>query len=230
MTFFDKKRGLALSDPVDGRFRILGTNDGGRSWQIVDAEMPPALPLEFAFAASGQCITSHGGRHAWFATGGDAIARVFRSDDRGETLEGREHAGSQRPVGRDLRARVPRLAARPRSRRRLRGPDGLSRFICAERRRRQAAGASSPTRPTSTARARTGSPAARRSRSGRAAATSARTAAARGTASTAAASTPSTAPAGTAGPRASRAASRSSSVRTTTTTTTTTTTSSSSRA
>jgi photosystem II stability/assembly factor-like uncharacterized protein len=85
MTFFDRKRGLALSDPVNGRFRILETRDGGRSWQIVDAEMPPALPAEFAFAASGQCITSHGGRHAWFATGGDAIARVFRSDDRGET-------------------------------------------------------------------------------------------------------------------------------------------------
>ena len=87
MTFFDDRRGLALSDPVDGRFRILGTSDGGRSWQIVDADMPPALPAEFAFAASGQCITSHGGKHAWFATGGDAIARVFRSDDRGESWE-----------------------------------------------------------------------------------------------------------------------------------------------
>jgi photosystem II stability/assembly factor-like uncharacterized protein len=85
MTFFDSQRGLALSDPVNGRFRILETNDGGRSWQIVDAEMPPALPGEFAFAASGQCITSFGSRHAWFATGGDAIARVFRSDDAGET-------------------------------------------------------------------------------------------------------------------------------------------------
>ena len=85
MTFFDKKRGLALSDPVDGRFRILGTSDGGRSWQIVDADMPPALPLEFAFAASGQCITSTGGRDAWFATGGDAVARVFHSGDRGQT-------------------------------------------------------------------------------------------------------------------------------------------------
>jgi photosystem II stability/assembly factor-like uncharacterized protein len=85
MTFFDRERGLALSDPVNGRFRILGTEDGGRSWQIVDADMPPALPAEFAFAASGQCITSYGGEHAWFATGGDAIARVFRSDNGGET-------------------------------------------------------------------------------------------------------------------------------------------------
>ena len=47
--------------------------------------MPPALPTEFAFAASGQCITTAGGRDAWFGTGGDAIARVFHSSDRGRT-------------------------------------------------------------------------------------------------------------------------------------------------
>jgi photosystem II stability/assembly factor-like uncharacterized protein len=85
MAFFGKHRGLALSDPINGRFRILGTNDGGRSWHIVDAEMPSALPGEFAFAASGQCITTAGGRDAWFGTGGDAIARVFHSGDRGLT-------------------------------------------------------------------------------------------------------------------------------------------------
>jgi photosystem II stability/assembly factor-like uncharacterized protein len=85
MTFFDDQRGLALSDPVDGRFRILGTNDGGRTWSIVAADMPPALPGEFAFAASGQCITSTGARDAWFGTGGDVVARVFHSSDRGRT-------------------------------------------------------------------------------------------------------------------------------------------------
>ena len=85
MAFFDRHRGLALSDPINGRFRILATSDGGRTWQIVDADMPPALPTEFAFAASGQCIITAGGRDAWFGTGGAAIARVFHSDDRGQT-------------------------------------------------------------------------------------------------------------------------------------------------
>jgi photosystem II stability/assembly factor-like uncharacterized protein len=85
MAFFDKHRGLALSDPVDGRFRILATSDGGRSWRIVDAEMPPALPGEAGFAASGQCITTAGGRNAWFGTGGGAVARVFHTSDRGQT-------------------------------------------------------------------------------------------------------------------------------------------------
>jgi len=84
MTFLDPRHGLAVSDPVDGRFRIIATDDGGRSWRIAQADMPPALPGEFGFAASGQCLVSHGQR-AWFATGGGAEARVFRSDDRGET-------------------------------------------------------------------------------------------------------------------------------------------------
>jgi photosystem II stability/assembly factor-like uncharacterized protein len=87
MAFFDRHRGLALSDPVNGRFRILATSDGGQSWRIVDAEMPPALPGEFAFAASGQCITTAGGRDAFFGTGGDVVARVFRSGDRGQTWQ-----------------------------------------------------------------------------------------------------------------------------------------------
>src|SRR5215207_6740471 len=85
MAFFDKHRGLALSDPINGRFRILATSDGGRTWRIVNADMPPALPAEFAFAASGQCITTAGGRDAWFGTGGDAVARVFHSGDRGQS-------------------------------------------------------------------------------------------------------------------------------------------------
>ena len=76
-----------MSDPVDGEFRILATHDGGQSWDVVDADMPPALPGEFAFAASGQCLVAFGGRHAWFATGGGAESRVFRSDDRGLTWE-----------------------------------------------------------------------------------------------------------------------------------------------
>jgi photosystem II stability/assembly factor-like uncharacterized protein len=87
MTFFDSRRGLALSDPPDGKkFRIIATDDGGFTWHVVDsAGMPEALPGEFAFAASGQCITSDHGHRAWFGTGGAPQARVFRSEDRGAT-------------------------------------------------------------------------------------------------------------------------------------------------
>jgi photosystem II stability/assembly factor-like uncharacterized protein len=83
-TFYDSRRGLALSDPPDGlHFRVIATDDGGLSWHVTGAQMPEALPGEFAFAASGQCITTDHGRRAWFGTGGAAQARVFRSDDGG---------------------------------------------------------------------------------------------------------------------------------------------------
>lgn len=86
MTFFDTRHGLALSDPVDGKYRILSTGDGGRSWHVLPSEgMPAAQPGEAAFAASGQCLVSSGRRDVWIATGGAAKARILHSADRGLT-------------------------------------------------------------------------------------------------------------------------------------------------
>ncbi|QFU90625.1 oxidoreductase [Amycolatopsis sp. YIM 10] len=86
ISFFDHRRGLAMSDPVDGRFRILSTEDGGRNWaEVPPGGLPPALPSEAGFAASGQCLTTEGPADAWFGTGGDASARVFHSRDGGRT-------------------------------------------------------------------------------------------------------------------------------------------------
>ena len=84
MDFFgDGRRGLALSDPVGGKFRIAASDDFGNSWQVLpDDGMPPAVAGEFAFAASGTCLVARGRDDAWFASGGGA-ARVFHSDDRG---------------------------------------------------------------------------------------------------------------------------------------------------
>jgi len=48
--------------------------------------MPAAADGEFAFAASGTCLVTVGGRHAWFATGG-GDSRVFRSGDGGRTWQ-----------------------------------------------------------------------------------------------------------------------------------------------
>ncbi|MBM7784582.1 WD40/YVTN/BNR-like repeat-containing protein [Tenggerimyces flavus] len=86
LAFSDSKHGLALSDPVDGKFRIASTKDGGRSWKVNDPKrMPAALEGEFAFAASGTCLVAGRGGHAWFATGGGAQTRVFRSSDGGRS-------------------------------------------------------------------------------------------------------------------------------------------------
>ena len=86
MDFFaGGKRGLALSDPVGGKFRIAATDDWGRSWHVLPNDgMPPAVDGEFAFAASGTCLVTSGGRDAWFASGGGA-ARVFHSRDGGRS-------------------------------------------------------------------------------------------------------------------------------------------------
>jgi len=84
MAFYpDGRRGLALSDPVNGKFRILATQDSGRTWNVLpDAGMPEA-PTEAAFAASGDCLVT-AGPTAYFGSGGGA-SRIFRSDDYGLT-------------------------------------------------------------------------------------------------------------------------------------------------
>lgn len=86
IAFWDATAGLAVGDPVDGRFTVIRTTDGGRTWTPVPAaNLPPALPGDGAFAASGTCLVVQGSRHAWFGTGGGARARVYRSADQGLT-------------------------------------------------------------------------------------------------------------------------------------------------
>jgi photosystem II stability/assembly factor-like uncharacterized protein len=86
IAFWDADHGLALGDPIDGRFVILATGNGGGAWErMPDAGVPPALPGEGAFAASGTCLVVDGNGNAWFGTGGASVARVFRSTDRGRT-------------------------------------------------------------------------------------------------------------------------------------------------
>ena len=84
MDFFPGGRqGLAVSDPVGGKFRILATADGGRSWQVLPDSGMPDSTGEANFSASGDCLTVSG-RDAWFGSGG-ARSRIFHSTDRGLT-------------------------------------------------------------------------------------------------------------------------------------------------
>ena len=109
MAFSDARHGLALSDPPDGKFRIIATHDGGRSWQVRPNDgMPAALTGEFAFAASGTCITTTGKHDFWFASGGGAQARVFHSRDFGRTWTVAATPVLSAGSGRHLLAGVPR--------------------------------------------------------------------------------------------------------------------------
>jgi photosystem II stability/assembly factor-like uncharacterized protein len=83
MAFRDPMHGIVVGDPVDGRFVILTTSDGGDSWQRQKG--PSAMSDEGAFAASGSCITVRGAHEAWFGTGGPGGGRVFHSTDDGKS-------------------------------------------------------------------------------------------------------------------------------------------------
>jgi hypothetical protein len=77
IAFWDSKHGIGLSDPVDGRFVLIETEDGGASWRFVMPRfMPDALPGEGAFAASGTAIVYDRAAPV-FITGGSSSARIF---------------------------------------------------------------------------------------------------------------------------------------------------------
>ncbi len=88
MAFWDAKHGIVVGDPLptasgEVKFELIATNDGGSHWEMLPQEsLPPAMPGEGAFAASGTCIATQGKKNAWFVTGGKA-ARMFRTADRG---------------------------------------------------------------------------------------------------------------------------------------------------
>jgi photosystem II stability/assembly factor-like uncharacterized protein len=86
MTYWDADHGIVVGDSVDGRFSIFLTADGGRTWTPAPREgLPPALPNEGAFAASGTNVAVYGRNDVWFGTGAAANARVLHSRDRGRT-------------------------------------------------------------------------------------------------------------------------------------------------
>ncbi len=85
MAFWDTERGLLYSDPVDGRFLVLTTGDGGRSWsRVAPAALPKPVAGEAGFAASGTNVAVGPGGLAWIGTGG-AVARVLSSADYGRS-------------------------------------------------------------------------------------------------------------------------------------------------
>jgi photosystem II stability/assembly factor-like uncharacterized protein len=98
LAFWDEKNGIALSDPVKGHFQLIVTEDGGAHWNpLAPKDLPPALPREGAFAASGTCLITGGESDVWFCTGGAKVARVFHSADRGKNW-----TVSETPVAADI--------------------------------------------------------------------------------------------------------------------------------
>jgi len=84
IAFWDKRHGIAMSDPVDGKYLLLKTDDG-ETWKVLDnSQMPNAKAGEAAFAASGTCLITQGKTNVFLVSGGQE-ARVFRSKNRGKS-------------------------------------------------------------------------------------------------------------------------------------------------
>ncbi|MGD0403401.1 MAG: oxidoreductase [Candidatus Acidiferrales bacterium] len=75
----------ALSDPVDGKFVLVGAQNGENWKELPSDAMPAALPGEGAFAASGTALAMNNDGDLFFGTGGGKAARVFHSPDFGKT-------------------------------------------------------------------------------------------------------------------------------------------------
>lgn len=82
--FWNRRRAVVMGDSVNGRFPVLRTTDG-QTWTDIGDRLPPAQAGEAAFAASGTCIATEGGRRAWIATGGAEKARVLLTTDGGDS-------------------------------------------------------------------------------------------------------------------------------------------------
>jgi photosystem II stability/assembly factor-like uncharacterized protein len=83
MAFWDARHGVLFGDPVDGKFQVYLTDDGGTTWRASPALGLDALAGEGAFAASGTCLSVAGSGDAWIVSGSAAQARAFHSSDGG---------------------------------------------------------------------------------------------------------------------------------------------------
>ena len=87
MSFADTRAGGVFGDAVDGQLYLLGTTDGTSWTRVPPARLPPALPGEGSFAASGHCFVTMGPRHAWAGMGNTSATRVLVTRDRGVSWE-----------------------------------------------------------------------------------------------------------------------------------------------
>lgn len=84
LAFWDDAHGIALGDPLDGRFFLLVTDDGGNTWrELPPTERPATHPGEAAFAASGTSLLTDGPGTMWIGSGG-SVARLHLTRDGGK--------------------------------------------------------------------------------------------------------------------------------------------------
>src|SRR3982751_4630423 len=71
MEFWNEQAGIVIGDPINGKFFVTRTFDGGRTWQDVpDEHRPLADSGEACFAASGTNVRALDNDEAVFVSGG----------------------------------------------------------------------------------------------------------------------------------------------------------------
>jgi photosystem II stability/assembly factor-like uncharacterized protein len=86
IAFWDARRGFVFSDAVGATHYIMVTTDGGARWERIPADrIPPALPNEGSFAASGTCAATMGNATGFVGTGNTSASRALRTEDGGRT-------------------------------------------------------------------------------------------------------------------------------------------------
>lgn len=96
MDFYDNKHGIVVGDPIDSKFYIAKTTNGGNTWTKTPSIMQSnAAPGEGCFASSGSNIYYFRNKDFLFVSGG-TISRVH--DDAGgrslPIIQGKESTGA----------------------------------------------------------------------------------------------------------------------------------------
>jgi photosystem II stability/assembly factor-like uncharacterized protein len=86
MDFWDANRGLVIGDAIGTAMVVLTTEDGGATWtRIAPTSLPTAQPGDGSFAASGTCLITRPGGHAWIVASNPSRGRVLHTADFGRT-------------------------------------------------------------------------------------------------------------------------------------------------
>ncbi len=96
MEFWNIQSGIVIGDPIDGKFFIARTFNGGDTWRTIpEKNYPVADSGEACFAASGTNIRKFGNDAACFITGG-LRSRLFLKDKKIDLpiLQGKETTGA----------------------------------------------------------------------------------------------------------------------------------------
>lgn len=96
MEFWNENAGIVVGDPIDGRFFITRTFDGGSSWQDIPLDKRPLADSgEACFAASGTNVRALDNDEAVFISGGSS-SRLFKRDQKIKVpvIQGKETTGA----------------------------------------------------------------------------------------------------------------------------------------